>query len=181
MKQAHHSDALFQLKSLLPVPNNSGPCMPYRRKQNTEKLWVIRGSGHICYIIFHIAHHLRFIPAFEWWDPQHSGDTNIWSKKRKPKWKQKCQLQAFIAPDLGIWLRSSFQKPTRREWRLHSSMLWKELMQELSEKQPHWEQIHFYGYDVPWKFLNRQFYDGPVLDRRVLDQGMRWTPFPFNN
>ena len=23
------------------------------RKQNTEKLWVIRGSGHICYIIFH--------------------------------------------------------------------------------------------------------------------------------
>ena len=25
------------------------------RKQNPEKLWVIRGSGHICYIIFHIT------------------------------------------------------------------------------------------------------------------------------
>ena len=36
MIQAHHSVALFQLKSLLPVPKR-----------------VIRGSGYICYITFH--------------------------------------------------------------------------------------------------------------------------------
>ena len=30
------------------------------RKQNTEKLWVIRGSGHICYIIFHSFQAAKF-------------------------------------------------------------------------------------------------------------------------
>ena len=48
MIEAHCYDALLQLKSLLPVPNSKGPC----RHLKTEKLWVTRGSGHFCYIIF---------------------------------------------------------------------------------------------------------------------------------
>ena len=35
------------------------PSHAFIRKQNTEKLWVIRASGHICYIIFHSARHVK--------------------------------------------------------------------------------------------------------------------------
>ena len=33
------------------------------RKQNTEKLWAIRGSGHICYIIFHSLQFVDLCPS----------------------------------------------------------------------------------------------------------------------
>ena len=35
--QAHHSDSLFQLKSLLPVPNNSGPCAQLKTEHRETK------------------------------------------------------------------------------------------------------------------------------------------------